>query len=96
MYRRREPPDSMSLRYADMSLPDLLGRSRLRYAEISLGITSKCAFVIKTVFSTLSTQWHDNERFLKDEKYLSIILIYTKTLNISYAERKIFGEIFLQ
>ena len=52
MYRRREPPDSMSLRYADMSLADLLGRSRLRYAEKSLGITSKCAFVKKTVFST--------------------------------------------
>ena len=52
LYRRREPPDSMSLRYADSSLPDVLGRPRLRYAEISMGNTSKCAFVIQTVFST--------------------------------------------
>ena len=27
----REPPDAMSLRYADMSLSDLLGRPSLRY-----------------------------------------------------------------
>ena len=47
LYRRREPPDSM-----DSSLPDVLGRPRLRYAEISMGNTSKCAFVIQTVFST--------------------------------------------
>ena len=28
----REPPDAMSLRYADTSLPDLLGRLSLHYA----------------------------------------------------------------
>ena len=29
----REPPDAMSLHYADTSLPDLLGRSSLNYAD---------------------------------------------------------------
>ena len=29
----REPPDAMSLRYADTSLPDLLGRPSLHYAD---------------------------------------------------------------
>ena len=28
---RGEPPEAMSLRYADTSLPDLLGRPSLRY-----------------------------------------------------------------
>ena len=32
----REPPDAMSLHYADTSLPDLLGRPSLRYAEMSM------------------------------------------------------------
>ena len=31
--RGREPPDVMSLCYADTSLPDLLGRPSLRYTE---------------------------------------------------------------
>ena len=31
--RGREPPDAMSLHYADTSLPDLLGRSSLNYAD---------------------------------------------------------------
>ena len=30
--REREPPDSMSLRYADTSLPDLLVRPSLRHS----------------------------------------------------------------
>ena len=29
----REPPDTMSFRYADTSLPDLLGRPNLHYAD---------------------------------------------------------------
>ena len=32
--RGREPQDALSLHYADMSLPDLLGRPSLRYAGI--------------------------------------------------------------
>ena len=36
--RGREPWDTMSLRYADTSLPDLLGRPSLRYAEMSMRI----------------------------------------------------------
>ena len=32
----REPPDAMSLRYADTSLPELLGRPNLRFAEMSM------------------------------------------------------------
>ena len=39
VFRGREPPDAMSLRYTDTSLPDLLGR--LRYAEMSMRNTSK-------------------------------------------------------
>ena len=46
----REPPDAMSLHKADMSLPDLLGRPSLRYAEMSMRNTSKCACVIQEVF----------------------------------------------
>ena len=42
----REPLDAMSLRYADMSLPDLLGRPSLGYAVMSLRNTLKCAFVM--------------------------------------------------
>ena len=38
--RGREPLDSMSLRYADTSNPDLLGRPSLRYAEMSMRNTS--------------------------------------------------------
>ena len=30
-WRGREPPDAMSLRYADKSLPDLLSRPSLHY-----------------------------------------------------------------
>jgi len=43
----REPPDAMSLRYADTSLPELLGRPSLRFAEMSMCNTSKCACVIQ-------------------------------------------------
>jgi len=32
----REPTDAMSLRHADTSLPDLLGRRSFRYADTSL------------------------------------------------------------
>ena len=49
----REPPDAMSPRYADTSLPDLLGRPNLRYAVMSMRNTSKCACVIQEVFLTL-------------------------------------------
>ena len=31
--RRREPPDAMSLCYADTSLPDLLDRPSLHYTD---------------------------------------------------------------
>ena len=34
----REPPDAMSLHYADRSLPDLLGRSSLNYADQALAM----------------------------------------------------------
>ena len=44
------PTDVMSLRYADLSLPDLLGRQSLRYAEGSMRNTSKCACVVQEVF----------------------------------------------
>ena len=50
MGRGREPPDTMSLRYADMSLPDLLGRPSLCYAVMSMRNKSKCACVIQVVF----------------------------------------------
>ena len=43
----REPRDAMSLRYADTSLPDLLGRPSLRYAVMSMRNTSKCACKIQ-------------------------------------------------
>ena len=43
--RGREPPDAMSLRYADTSLPELLGRPSLRFAEMSMRNTSKCELV---------------------------------------------------
>jgi len=46
----REPPDAMSLRYADTSLRELLGRPSLRFAEMSMRNTSKCACVIQEVF----------------------------------------------
>ena len=39
VFRGRDPPDAMSLRYTDTSLPDLLGR--LRYVEMSMRNTSK-------------------------------------------------------
>ena len=51
--RGREPPDAMSLRYADTSLPGLLGRPSLRFAELSMSNTSKCASVIQKVFLIL-------------------------------------------
>ena len=41
---------AMSLRYADMSLPDLLGRPSLPYAAMSMRNTSKFACVIQEVF----------------------------------------------
>ena len=41
VFRGREPPDTMSLRYTDTSLPYLLGRPSLRYAEMSMRNTSK-------------------------------------------------------
>ena len=37
----REPPDAMSLRYADTSLPDLLGRPRLHYANQASAMQTK-------------------------------------------------------
>jgi len=45
----REPPEAMSLRYADASHPDLLGRQGLWYAEMSMRNTSKCACVIQVL-----------------------------------------------
>ena len=51
--RGREPQDTMSLRYADMSLPDLLGRPSLCYAVMSMRNNSKCARVIQEVFLNL-------------------------------------------
>ena len=51
--RGREPTDDMSLRNADTSLPDLLGRRSLRFAEMSMRNTSKCACVIQEVFFKL-------------------------------------------
>jgi len=42
----REPPEAMSLHYADTSLPDLLGRTSLSYAVMSKRNTSKCACII--------------------------------------------------
>ena len=53
----REPPDAMSLRYADTSLPALLGRPSLRYAEMSMRNTSKCACVIQEVFKLVFKVW---------------------------------------
>ena len=50
--RREGTPDAMSLRYADTSLPELLGRPSLRFAEMSMRNTSKCACVIQEVFKT--------------------------------------------
>ena len=49
----REPPDAMSLRYADTSLPDLLGRLSLHYTEMSMRNTSKSTCVIQEVFLNL-------------------------------------------
>ena len=46
----REPPDAMSLRYADTSLPDFLDRPSLSYAAMSMRNTSKCNCVIQEVF----------------------------------------------
>ena len=46
----RELPDVMSLRYADTSLSDLLGRPSLSYAVMSMFNTSKCACVTQEVF----------------------------------------------
>ena len=43
-WRGREPPDAMSL-------PELLGRLSLRFADV-LHYTSKCARVIQEVFKT--------------------------------------------
>ena len=40
----------MSLRYADTSLLELLGRPSLHFAEMSMRNTSKCACVIQEVF----------------------------------------------
>ena len=51
--RGREPQDAMSLRYADTSLPELLGRPSLRFAEMSMRNTSKCTSVIQEVFLNL-------------------------------------------
>ena len=51
--RGREPPDAMSLRYADISLPDFLGRPSLRHAEMGIRNTSKCACLIQEVFLNL-------------------------------------------
>ena len=51
--RGREPPDAMSLRYADTSLPELLGRPSLSYAVMSMRITSKCACIKQEVFLNL-------------------------------------------
>ena len=49
----KEPPDAMSLHYADTSLPDFFGRSSLRYAVMSMCNTSKCTWVIQEVFFKL-------------------------------------------
>ena len=50
---REGTPDAMSLRYADTSLPEFLGRPSLRFAEMSMRNTSKCASVIQKVFLNL-------------------------------------------
>ena len=46
----REPPDAMSLHYADTSLPDFLDRPSRRNAEMSMRNTSNSACVIQEVF----------------------------------------------
>ena len=74
--RGRELPDAMSLRYADTSLPDLLGRPSLRYAVTSLRhadryfamqtkppLCSKRAFTIQKYFLKLLFRMH-NKMFL--------------------------------
>ena len=60
----------MSVRYVDTNLPDLLGRPSLRYAEMSMRDTSKCACVIQEFFLNLFFKF----------KYISIpdtLYIYT-------------------
>ena len=46
----REPSDVMSLRYADTSLPYLMDRPSLRYEEMRMRNTSKCACVLQEDF----------------------------------------------
>ena len=53
LQRGREHPDAISLRYADTSLQELLGRPSLRFAEMSMRNTSKCACVIQKIFLNL-------------------------------------------
>jgi len=62
---REGPPDAMSLRYADTSLPELLGRPRLLFAEMSMRNTSKCACVIQEVFFNLCFKFKYTRFFLK-------------------------------
>ena len=46
----RKPTDAMSLRYANTSLPDLLGRLRLSYAAMGMRNASKVPVYYRRFF----------------------------------------------
>ena len=124
----REPPDAMSLCYADIEPPRFarqteppLCRQSLRYADRASAIHGKRASTIQhSFFLNLGFYewwklltiffWCRGIRILQKirvvhwlswlETYMDsfkvVYKIYIKTFNISYAERKILGEMFLQ
>ena len=71
VYGGREPPDTMSLRYANTSLLELLGRPSLRFAEMSMQDTSKCACVIQEVFLNCSFSFSRSDEETLNNKHFS-------------------------
>ena len=57
---REGAPDAMSLCYADTSLPDLLGRSSLHYADhvyAMLTVSQLCSERASTIQDSFSKSW---------------------------------------
>ena len=106
--RGREPPDAMSLCYADMTLTDLLDRSRLRYtvnepplyriASLKL-LVFKCRknflyFFRHSGINSLSKRSEALIHYYKKWLIMTSKVVF-KTWNIFYAKMKTFREHFL-
>ena len=94
--RGRDPPDAMSLCYADMSLPELLGRQSLHYADqasVMKDFFCRCGIIVFYYRLSYLLYCHDIKHIWTQKV---IYKIHNKILNISYAKKKIFGVLFLE